>query len=234
MTVGFFDAAIEISRSFAGEDRVALFEEGTRAFASIFRLHDLAAVFHLDGERIGFGYGFGFAQRGKNALHREWPIAGDALGDFSCLVKCLAVGNNVVHKTEFIRTLGSEIFASEKHLCCNGVTDLTAESHGRASHREQAALDFSDAEDCAFTSDANIGALKNFGSTSAGVPLSGKDHGLGGPVGLEPAAKNDFGLVFETLKPLVVDDAFTKSADFCEVHAGAERVALTGEDGDAK
>jgi hypothetical protein len=95
-------------------------------------------------------------------------------------------------------------------------------------------LNFRHAENSALTSDADIGALQDFGAAGASESLSGEDHRLGGPVGLEPAAEDDFGLVFESLEPFVVNDPLTEASDFGEVHPGTKGVSLTGEDGDSK
>ena len=95
-------------------------------------------------------------------------------------------------------------------------------------------MHFGHSEHSALARDANIGALKNLCSTGTGESLGREDDGLGGPVGLEPATKDDLGLILESLEPLIVDDALAQATNLSEVHAGTEGVALAGENGNTE
>src|SRR5262249_24208082 len=110
----------------------------------------------------------------------------------------------------------------------------TAEPHGRARHREEAALHLGDAEHRALTGDADVGSLEDFRPTRTREAFGGEDHGLGGPIGLEPGAVDDRQVVRQPLPPLVVGLAARELPDLREVHARARRVAPAGEDGDAQ
>jgi hypothetical protein len=143
----------------------------------------------------------------------------------------LAIGHDVIDETKFMRALRSEVVTSKQHFGSDGVANLSAKSNSRTSHGEQTALHFGDSEDCTLACDANVGALKNFCSAGTGESLGREDDGLGGTVGLEPAAKDDLGLIFESLEPLVVDDALAQSTNLSEVHAGTEGVAFARENG---
>jgi hypothetical protein len=146
----------------------------------------------------------------------------------------LAIGHDVIDQTKFMRPLRSEVVTSKQHFGSDGVADLSAKSNSRTSHGKQTALYFGDSEDCALAGDANVGALKNFCSASTGESLGSEDHGLGGTVGLEPATKDDLGLIFESLEPLVVDDTLAQSANLSEIHTGTEGVALPSENSNAQ
>src|SRR4051794_12767675 len=74
-----------VARSGAGEDGVALLEGRPGALGGVVRGHDLAAMSHLDGERLVLGHGLGLAQRGQDALDRERAVAGDAISDLTRL-----------------------------------------------------------------------------------------------------------------------------------------------------
>jgi hypothetical protein len=133
-----------------------------------------------------------------------------------------------------MRALSGEVVTSKQHFGSDGVANLSAKSNSRTSHGKQTALHFGHPEHGTLAGDANVGALKNFCSAGTGESLGREDDGLGGTVGLEPATKNDLGLIFESLKPFVVDDALAQSTNLSEIHAGTEGVALARENGYAQ
>jgi hypothetical protein len=142
--------------------------------------------------------------------------------------------DHVVDQPELARALRGQVLAADQHLRGDRITDLAAQPHGRARHREETALHLRDAEHGALARDADVGSLEDLRPPRTREALRGEDHRLGRAIGLEPRAIDQAGLLHRAFHVFVLGQALPHLADLGEIHARAERGALAGEDRDAQ
>jgi hypothetical protein len=181
-------------------------------------------------ERLGLAHVLGLVQRLEDGFHREGAVRGDRRRDLLRPLECLAVGHHVADEPDLPRLRGEDVLAGQQDVGRDRVGDLPLQSHRGAAHRVQRPTRLGDAEPCALTGDADVGALEDLGTAGDGDAFDCCDHGLRRPVGLEETAVDEAGVVAQA--GLLVDRAVgvDVARHGAEVHPRREVALGAGED----